>query len=93
MGRDDIIQQLASSMGAPVQSKFAESNYDKSTGTLYCNGHMITAGKIEQAKQYFERSKKHVESGSDIYIFCELALEAIERMQKSNVSNGNVFIK
>lgn len=93
MGREDLIKQLASSMGAPPEAKYAESRYDKGTGTFYCNGHVITSGMIDQAVSYFERSKNYVESGSDVAIFCELAIEAIKLMRKGNTNAGTVVIK
>ena len=93
MGREDLIKQLASSMGAPPEAKYAESRYDKGTGTFYCNGHVITPGKIDQALTYFEKSKNYVEPGSDVAIFCELAIEAINILRKDNTNAGTIVIK
>ena len=92
MQKEDLIKGLTSAYGIPVESKYAESRFDTSTGTFYCNGHVITPGKIEQALRYFEASKTYVEAGSDVYMFCELAQEAIKLMQKNGTVNGNIIM-
>ena len=58
-GREELINQLAAKMGAGdfAQTKYTESRYDAQTGTLYCDGIMITKPVIEKAEQYFKNLK------------------------------------
>ncbi|MBR1440288.1 MAG: hypothetical protein IJ589_03590 [Lachnospiraceae bacterium] len=92
MLKEELIKGLTTAYGIPVESKYAESHFDTATGTFYCNGHVMTAGKIEQALRYFEASKGYVEAGSDVYMFCELAQEAIKLMQKNGTINGSIIM-
>ena len=59
-GREDLINQLAASMGAGqfATTSYEESRYDAETGTLYCNGMVISKSTAEKAIQHFELLEK-----------------------------------
>lgn len=60
--RTDLINQLAASMGAGdyAKTRFEESRYDAETGTLYCDGYVISKSVIEEAIQHFNLMQKNV---------------------------------
>ena len=85
--RENLIGQLAAAMGAGnyESTKFTPSRYDRATGTLYCNGHIISASTIEKAKEYFEHMMKRCDvsepAGREMCSIYELSLEAIKFME------------
>lgn len=89
--RSDLINQLAASMGA---GKFAstepeESRYDVSTGTLYCNGMIISQSTAEKAVQHFEVLEKKCDvkdaNQRQMAMIYRCAIEAIKMMQNPKV--------
>lgn len=58
--RGDLINQLAASMGAGsfAKTSYEESRYDAETGTLYCNGMVISKSVSDKAIQHFETLEK-----------------------------------
>ncbi len=40
MDRRELIEQLATEMGAPLPQKTNMTNYNRATGTFYCSGHV-----------------------------------------------------
>jgi hypothetical protein len=97
--RSSLINELAAAMGAGQFSATAYENnrYDKGTGTLYCNGHIISATTIEKAKNFFEgnmkRCDRNTTAGNDMYMIYETAVEAIKWLQDSSPDNQGVVTK
>ena len=62
--RSDLINQLAASMGAGqfASTTYEESRFDPDTGTLYCNGMVITKSVAEKAIQHFEMLEKRCDT-------------------------------
>lgn len=91
--RNNLIGQLAAAMGAGDFSttKYESSRYDQGTGTLYCNGHIISHSTIEKAKAYFELMMKKCNvsepAGRDMYSIYELALESIKSVENRITDN------
>ncbi len=58
--RGDLINQLAASMGAGsfAATSYEESRFDVDTGTLYCNGMVISKSISDKAIQHFEMLEK-----------------------------------
>lgn len=58
--RGELINQLAASMGAGnfAKTSYEESRYDVETGTLYCNGMIISKSISDKAIQHFEALEK-----------------------------------
>ena len=52
--REDLIYSLARSMGMgdAQKTKYSVSNYNSETGTLVCNGHIISRNNIDLAMMY-----------------------------------------
>lgn len=88
-GREDLINQLAASMGAGdfANTKYEESRYDASTGTLYCDGIMITKVVIEKAEQYFRSLKAKCSytdpASREMAMIYQLAIEGIKKIKES----------
>ena len=87
--REDLINQLAASMGAGdfARTKYENSRFDSSTGTLYCDGYIITKSVLDEAVAHFTglRSKcdiKNPDSRKMAMIY-QAAIEAIKMMQES----------
>ena len=91
LDRTDLINQLAASMGAGqyAPTKFEESRFDPETGTLYCNGMVISASVADQAIKHFETMYKKCdlnESASrQMAMIYQCAIEAIKVMQDPKV--------
>ncbi len=92
--REDLINQLAASMGAGgfAASRY-ESRYDKQTGTLYCDGIAITRPVIEKAEDFF-RTQKNKCSYSDpasreMAMIYQLGLEGIRRIKEDGEGIGS----
>ena len=87
--REDLINQLAMSMGAGEygRTKYENSRFDASTGTLYCDGYMITKNVLDEAVAYFTglRNKcdyKDPDSRKMAMIY-QSAIEAIKMMREA----------
>ncbi|MCR5669674.1 MAG: hypothetical protein K6G10_01595 [Butyrivibrio sp.] len=87
MSREDLINQLAVSMGATGHmTSTYESRYDPDTGTLYCNGHMISKNTIDEAERFFLQMQNKCdvtfpESRQMAQIY-QVALEGIKQIRK-----------
>ena len=86
--REELINSLAQSMGVGsyVDTKYAGSRYDKSTGTLYCDGYIITSTVINEALSHFETlklraDKEETENSIHMALIYKAAIEAIKMMQ------------
>ena len=91
MLRDDesLIRQLASSYGMSdyVNTKYSESQFDPSTGTLYCEGVAIPKSTVYKALEYY---KKQMECNRTLstqnsmlmeqYLFSTVAFNAISML-------------
>ncbi len=93
MTKEQTIASLAASfgMGDGRSTRFTESNYDASTGTLYCEGITIPKSAINKALEHFTRQKDYYKSianlsdyNMDCYIVNVVACNAI-MMLESNV--------
>ena len=87
--RIDLINQLASSMGAGdfAATKYEGSKYDSSTGTLYCDGIMITANVIDKAERYFKDLKNKCSysdpASREMAMINQVAIEGIKMIRNS----------
>ena len=87
--REELINQLAASLGAGdfAKTKYEESRYDPQTGTLYCDGIMITKPVIERAKQHFSTLKAKCSytdpASREMAMIYQVALEGIKLIEKS----------
>ena len=85
--RGDLINQLAASMGAGdfASTKYEDSRYDPKTGTLYCEGIMITKPIIEKAEAHFKSLKakcNYNDSASrEMAMIYQVAIEGIKRFK------------
>ncbi|MCR5626086.1 MAG: hypothetical protein K6F99_02095 [Lachnospiraceae bacterium] len=91
----NLIQQLALTTGAlaTTADRFSKSRYNAETGTLYCNGVVITRSTIEEAKSYFEKMVSQCNAAGaremrDIGTYYQLAIEAINMMQEGREKDG-----
>lgn len=88
MGREDIINQLAASMGAGDygRTKYEESRYDPDTGTLYCNGQIISKNMIDDAESYFRQMQSRCDmtfpESRRMAAIYQVALEGINQIRK-----------
>ena len=89
--RADLINQLAASMGAGsfAQTAYEESRYDSETGTLYCNGMVISRSVADKAIQHFERLEKKCDTNDSaqrqMAMIYRCAIESIKMMQNPRV--------
>ena len=90
LGREDLIHSLAKSMGMgeAQKSKYTAGKYNADTGSIFCNGHVITKQTIEQSRIYFHNqyrklASKDDEGAKDLASIYEVALEAINMMVES----------
>ena len=95
-GREDLIYSLAKSMGMgdTQKAKYSASKYNAETGTIYCNGHVITRPTIEQAKAYFttqyrKLAEKDDEGAKELSTLYEVAMEAINMMLESSAGGSD----
>ena len=85
--KEALINQLASSMGVNTSSlnKGYQSRYDKATGTLYCNGYIITHNIIEDTKREINNMQARIKvvdyESRYKYMMTEVALQAIKLME------------
>ena len=88
-GREELINQLAAKMGAGdfAQTKYTDSRYDSQTGTLYCDGIMITKPVIEKAEQYFKGLKTKCSytdpASREMAMIYQVAIEGIKMIRSS----------
>ena len=86
--REDIINQLAASMGAGdfARTKFEGSRYDSSTGTLYCEGYVISKSVIDEAISHFTmlRSKCDISDPDSrkMAMIYQAAIEALKMLDE-----------
>ena len=86
MGREDLIKELAASVGFGKITNInqTDSLYDADTGTLYCNGMAISKSVAEEAERYFEAMEKQYLSGphcnKKMAMYFRCAVEAISLM-------------
>ena len=85
--KEDLIHALAATAGAQPDDlkKYAESKWDESTGTYYCNGKMFSKMSIFRAKNYFaEQAMKYSNIGTsdakELAQIYDLAYEAINQI-------------
>ena len=89
--RNDLINQLAASMGAGnfASTKPEESRFDVSTGTLYCNGMIISQSTAEKAMQHFEILEKKCNlqdsNQRQMAMIYRCAVESIKMMQNPRI--------
>ena len=94
--REQLIGALATAMGAGsfAQTKYEGAHFDHDTGTLYCNGIVISKSSIQDALEYFQASKVNCEkmaeqngdiSMRNIAIYMQTAIEAIKLMQHKEI--------
>jgi Fe-S-cluster-containing hydrogenase component 2 len=89
--RSDLINQLAASMGAGqfAQTSYEESRYDPDTGTLYCNGMVISSSVADQAIKHFQTIMKKCDmndpNSRQMAMIYQCAIEAIKVMQNPKV--------
>ncbi|MBR4529954.1 MAG: hypothetical protein IKO80_06730 [Lachnospiraceae bacterium] len=101
MNREDLIGALAAAMGQGGYSatKYEESRYDTSTGTLYCQGYIISKTSVDEALEFFRNSKKRSDrmaetdpNARNSSLYFQVAIEAIQMMQKQAILNGGKVI-
>ena len=101
MKREDLIGALAAAMGQGGYSatKYEDAKYDVSTGTLYCQGYIISKSTVDAALDFFkaskQRSDKLAENDSSMRntsLFYQVAIEAIVMMQKGAILSGDKII-
>ncbi|MCR5670879.1 MAG: hypothetical protein K6G10_07740 [Butyrivibrio sp.] len=87
--RGELINQLAASLGAGdfAQTKYTDSRYDAQTGTLYCDGIMITKPVIEKAEAYFSSLKNKCSytdpASREMAMVYQVAIEGIKMIKAS----------
>ena len=96
MAREDLIYSLAKSMGMgdAQKPKYSATKFNAETGTIYCNGHVISRGTIEQARAYFtaqyrKLAEKDDEGARDMSTLYEVAMEAITMMVESGQKSSD----
>ncbi|WP_026651067.1 hypothetical protein [Butyrivibrio proteoclasticus] len=89
--RSDLINQLAASMGAGkfAPTTFEESRFDVETGTLYCNGMVISKSIAEKAIQHFQMLEKKCDTKNsaqrEMAMIYRCAVESVKMMQNPKV--------
>lgn len=91
MDKSAIIESLAMEMGMGKlnDTKYGVERYDPDTGTLYCNGTMISKNTIEDAKNYLRQQiatyQNRVNSGikqaADLATIYQIALTGVQFLQ------------
>ncbi|SFQ29130.1 hypothetical protein SAMN04487928_1308 [Butyrivibrio proteoclasticus] len=90
-GREELINQLAASMGAGqfAKTSYEDSRFDADTGTLYCKGMAITKSTAEKALQHFELLEKKCDVSDpnqrQMAMIYRCAIESIKMMQNPRV--------
>nr|WP_297765651.1 hypothetical protein [uncultured Butyrivibrio sp.] len=94
--RSDLINQLAASMGAGkfAATSYEETRYDAETGTLYCDGMVISKTIADKAIQHFELLYKKCDikdsSQREMAMIYKCAVESIKLIENPDVK---VFLK
>ena len=59
-GREDLIYSLAKSMGVgdAQKNRVSSGKYNTETGTMYCNGHVISRASIEKPRRTSQLSTR-----------------------------------
>ena len=89
--RSDLINQLAASMGAGqfAATSYEESRFDAETGTLYCNGMVISKSVAEKAINHFEMLEKKCDVSDtaqrEMAMIYRCASESIKMMQNPKI--------
>ena len=89
LDRTNLINQLASSMGAGefAQTKYEDSRYDAQTGTLYCDGIMIASTVIDKAEAHFKTLKSKCSyqdpASREMAMIYQVAIEGIKKIKES----------
>ncbi len=89
--RADLINQLAASMGAGdfAQTKYSESKFDADTGTLYCNGMVISSSVADKAVKHFtllsNKCNINDPAQKEMSMIYQYAIEAIKRVRNPHV--------
>ena len=91
LGREDLIQSLAKSMGMGDGQKmrFQSGKYNPESGSIYSNGHVLSKRTIEQSRLYFLNQYKKLaemddEGAKELADIYEVAFEAINMMVESS---------
>ena len=84
--RAELINQLAASMGAnTVNTKSVNSRYDTKTGTLYCEGVVITKSIADKAIELFttleQKCNKNDPVQNEQALMYKCAIESIKIVQ------------
>lgn len=88
--RTDLINQLAASMGAGdyAKTRFEESRYDPETGTLYCDGYVISKSVIDEAIQHFKLMQSKCDmsdpASRHMALIYKTALEGIKKLREAD---------
>ncbi|MCR5094014.1 MAG: hypothetical protein K6B72_08580 [Lachnospiraceae bacterium] len=99
--REKLITALASAMGQGDYSstKYSESKYDPTTGTLFCQGYIISKSTVDEALEYFKKAKLRADQSADadnsmrnVALYYQTAIEAIIMMQKKASADGGRVI-
>ena len=89
--RSDLINQLAASMGAGqfATTSLEEARFDPETGTLYCNGMVISKSIADKAIQHFGMLEKKCNitdsSQREMAMIYRCAVESIKMMQNPKI--------
>ncbi len=89
--RNELINQLAASMGAGnfAKTDYEESRFDTNTGTLYCNGMVISASTADKAVQHFEIIEKKCNQQDSnqrqMAMIYRCAIESIKMMKNPKI--------
>lgn len=93
MGREDLIKELAASVGfnQVKELEHTDSVFDEKTGTLYCNGMAISKNVADEAAKYFESMEKQYLCGQfenkKLAMYFRCAIEAISLMTTKEGQN------
>ncbi len=83
--KSELIKGLAKSVGLQGGKAEEPSRFDPSSGVLYSQGHTYSQNQIMEAKDFCKRQiDKTKPIGDNTYQMYEIALAAIEVLQKSN---------
>lgn len=91
--RADLIQSLAGAMGMSGKARRQDSHFDPSTGTLYCGSKVYSASDVAAAREFCQGNAEKMASLNDSSsAFYEIAVAAIETLEKDSVSSGGRVI-
>ena len=91
--RAAMIEALARSagLGDAFMTLYGNAKFNPETGTIYCNGHVISRETVENAKNYCEGMARHYWESTDsdarnMALIFETAAEAIKFMQDQTIN-------